>query len=106
MMEHPSQPRTVIASSFRFRARQAAAAGAGCGRPRHAAAVPEPVMRAAVPNRSCGPPSGGDARIPPDLIIRAIRSDDAKRTVSRMWSSTRSSCCHHRRPAEPQVDPR
>jgi hypothetical protein len=72
MTEHPSRPRTVIASSFRLAmARQAVLLPAPVAAvPVLRAAVPEPVLRAAVPE-----PVLRAAH--PDLVIRAIRADDA-----------------------------
>jgi hypothetical protein len=73
MTEHPSQPRTVIASSFRLElARQAVMLPAPVAAvPVMRAAVPEPAMRAAVPEpamRAAVPAVMRAAH--PDLVIR------------------------------------
>jgi hypothetical protein len=104
MTEHRSQPRTVIASSFRLEmARQAVMLPAPVAAvPVMRAAIPEPVMRAAVPAVM--------RTADPDLVIRAIRSDDAVwvREPTRVPSSARSSAepSPPAPQAEPQVDPR
>lgn len=114
MTEHPSQPRTVIASSFRLAmARQAVLLPAPVAAvPVMRAAVPEPVIRAARPEpiMRAAVPEPVMRAAHPDLVIRAIRSDDAMwerepSTPSRSTSSSPEPPASAP-PAEPQVDPR
>jgi hypothetical protein len=105
MTGHPSQPRTVITSSFRLElARQAVML------PAPVAAVP--IMRAApvaaVPIMRAAAPVAMRAAIP-DPVVRAIRSDDAAwQREPRGSSSAQSPSAPPPAPppAEPQVDPR
>jgi hypothetical protein len=106
MMEHPSQARTVVASSFRLEVvRQAVMRP----EPIMRAARPEPIMRAARPEpimRAAAPVV--IRTVEPDLVIRAIRAEDAvwDRAPRESSSSAGAASEPPARPAEPEVDPR
>lgn len=110
MMEHPSQTRTVVASSFRLEVvRQAVMRPAPV--PIMRAARPEPVMRAARPEpimRAAAPVVMRAAE--PDLVVRAIRAEDTvwERAPRDSWRSPTASSepSPPALPAEPAVDPR